>query len=255
MLRIILDKIAFKLGYVKKSYQLNIHSSAQNTFGKKSLLLNFYSLLKAVDFDPKHIIDVGANHGSWTREALTHFPDCFYTLIEPQAHMRASVADLLQINPKVSFYGVGAGKQPGVFDFTIVERDDSCSFIYSKEEAQKNNYQQIQIPVVTLNEFMDEHNLPIPGIIKIDAEGSDLEVLEGASNFFGKTEVFLVEAGVVTKAYQNSLLIVVDYMNKHGYRLFDITDLNRPFNSKALWLTELAFVKKGGLIDNYNWGC
>jgi hypothetical protein len=34
---------------------------------------------------------------------------------------------------------------------------------------------------------------------KIDAEGLDLEVLKGASNYFGKTEIFMVEAGVLSQ--------------------------------------------------------
>ena len=30
----------------------------------------FFSLLKRYGFNPKHIIDVGANKGTWTRKAL-----------------------------------------------------------------------------------------------------------------------------------------------------------------------------------------
>ena len=40
-------------------------------------------------------------------------------------------------------------------------------------------------------------------------------------------------------------------MDKKGYSLFEITDLNRPFQPQVLWLVELAFIKKGGIIDNY----
>jgi hypothetical protein len=42
--------------------------------------------------------------------------------------------------------------------------------------------------IVKIN-YLFRHN-------KIDAEGLDLEVLKGASNYFGKTEIFMVEAGV-----------------------------------------------------------
>jgi hypothetical protein len=44
---------------------------------------------------------------------------------------------------------------------------------------------------------------------------------------------------------------MVDYMDKKGYSLFEITDLNRPFQPQVLWLVELAFVKKQGIIDSY----
>jgi len=37
-------------------------------------------------------------------------------------------------------------------------------------------------------------------IIKIDTEGLDLNVLKGGNKYFGKTEIFMVGAGVVNKA-------------------------------------------------------
>ncbi|HVX25475.1 MAG TPA: FkbM family methyltransferase, partial [Parafilimonas sp.] len=197
-------------------------------------------------------VDIGANHGTWTRELLKYFPDSYYTMLEPQQQMRESVKDILS-NPKISFHAVGAGKENGSFKFTIFDRDDSCSFMYTEQEATEKNFPQIEVPVVTLNDFIAEQSLPAPDIIKIDAEGLDMDVLEGSRNFFGKTEIFMVESGIVNKRFDNSVLNVVNFMDKNDYLLFDITDLNRPFESPVLWLTELVFVKKGGLIDSNNW--
>ena len=136
--------------------------------------------------------------------------------------------------------------------FTIVDRDDSCSFRYTEEEAKAAGFKQVEIPIVTLNEMVAKNaTLPFPDLVKIDAEGLDINVLEGASNLMGKTEVFLVEAALFCKEFDNSLLKMVDYMDKKGYSLFEITDLNRPFQPQVLWLVELAFIKKGGIIDNY----
>lgn len=42
-------------------------------------------------------------------------------------------------------------------------------------------------------------------------------------------------------------------MNEKGYKLFDISDLNRPFDNKVLWLVELLFVLKDGRFDKTNW--
>jgi FkbM family methyltransferase len=216
---------------------------------KDQLLFNFFTLLQKLGFQPKHIVDVGANHGTWTREALKYFPDAYYTLLEPQAHMEHSIRDILNKNPKVAFHPVGAGKEAGSFQFTIVDRDDSCTFGMSAEEAQQKGFQQIEVPVVTLNALLNQPELPAPDIIKIDAEGLDMEVLQGASHFFGKTEVFMVEASIGNRDFKNTFSVVLNYMEANGYRLFDITDLNRPFDPKVLWLTELVFIKDGGWID------
>ena len=60
-----------------------------------------------------------------------------------------------------------------------------------------------------------------------------------------------MEAALFCKEFDNSLLKIVDYMDNRGYFLFEITDLNRPFKPQVLWLVELAFIKKGGIIDSY----
>lgn len=244
-----LKKILNKLGCTLSRVNINQHT-IQNTNSKNYLLFNFYDTLKKMGFTPHHIVDVGANHGTWTREALHHFPEAYYTLLEPQNWLKHSFQDILDTNSKVHFYPVGAGEKEGSFQFTIVDRDDSCSFRYSQEEAKASGFEQIDIQVVTLNDLLKNSELPIPDIIKIDAEGLDIAVLKGASNFFGKTEIFMVEAGVVNKLFDNSFLKLINFMDENNYRLFDITDINRPFQPQVLWLVELVFVKKNGVIDS-----
>lgn len=239
----IFNPLASKLGY-----QLPDAVNISNEKG--SLLNNFYNILKQIKFEPKHIVDIGANHGTWTRAALVFFPDAYYTLIEPQGWLQNSVKDLMDKNFKITFHPVGAGAKPGVFKFTITNRDDSSSFKITETEATESGFEQIDIPVITLNQLLEGADLPVPDIIKIDAEGLDIDVLNGADNYFGKTEIFMVEVGVVIKDFENSFIAMINFMDSKGYRLFEITDLNRPLPVKILWLAELVFVKKGGVIDS-----
>ena len=245
----LIKRIISKTGYTLKKTNLN-SPNPLNTYGKDYLLFNFYDTLKKMGFTPNHIVDVGANHGTWTREALRYFPEAHYTLLEPQNWLKKSFQDILDMNPKVQYFPVGAGEKEGSFNFTIVDRDDSCSFRYSQEEAKVAGFEQIEIPVVTLNNLLANSDFPVPDIIKIDAEGLDIAVLKGASKFFGITEIFMVEAGVVNKIFDNSFLKLINFMDEKGYRLFEITDLNRPFSQSVLWLVELVFVKKNGFIDS-----
>lgn len=244
-----LKRIIYKLGYTLNKVNVNLPIPS-NTNGKDYLLVNFYDTLKKMGFTPHHIVDVGANHGTWTREALRYFPKAYYTLLEPQNWLKKSFQDILDNNSKVQFYPFGAGEKEGSFQFTIVDRDDSCSFRYSQEEAKAAGFEQIEIPVVTLNSLLSNSDVPVPDIIKIDAEGLDIQVLKGASDFFGKTEIFMVEAGVVNKSFDNSFLKLINFMDENNYRLFEITDINRPFQPQVLWLVELVFVKKNGFIDS-----
>ena len=66
----------------------------------------------------------------------------------------------------------------------------------------------------------------------------------------GRPKYYIVEAGVGSKYVKNDIATVIEYMNHKGYRLFDVTDLNRPFNIHVLWLVELVFILNGGLIHS-----
>ena len=245
----LLHPIVIKIGYVRKSSN---NKNEENSNNKNNLLNFFFTSIKKTGFEPKHIVDIGANHGTWTRETLQYFPNSYYTLLEPQSWLQNSFNDLINNNKKIQFYPYGAGSKKETLTFTLLDRDDSSTFKFPKEEAIKKGYKQIDVPVVTLNSLIEnEENFPFPDIVKIDAEGLDMEVLKGASDLFGKTEVFMVEAGIVHKGFDNSILKLINFMDENGYILFDITDLNRPFIPSVLWLVELAFVKKKGIIDSY----
>lgn len=244
----IFSPIAFRLGYQRRAPAM-----LKGAGHKDYLLLDLYTCFDRAGFKPRHIVDVGANRGGWARVARKAFPDALITMLEPQEWLKSDFQDLLA-DGKTRFFPYGAGKKAGTFKFTIAERDDSCTFRLSEEEARASGLEQREIRVVTLSDLVKEQNLPIPDVVKIDAEGLDIDVLEGASSLLGQVEVFLVEAGVANKIFTNSVVDVVTYMDGKGYRLFAITDLNKPWTTvPVLWLVELAFVRKNGVLDNTNW--
>ncbi|WP_157963274.1 FkbM family methyltransferase [Algoriphagus litoralis] len=214
-------------------------------FNKSILVNRAFNYLKSKGFSPAYILDVGANHGTWTRDTLKVFPNSTYILVEPQAHLEKSIQDL-RLNSKINFYPIGLGNQNGVFEFAINQSDDSSSFRPSDSKIKGYEFgERVKVQMKTLDAFLKDENLPIPELVKIDAEGLDLEVLKGSSSIFGITECILVEAAVHQKAFPNSLLRIMNIMDEKGYEIFDFTDLNRPFSNGLLWLVEVMFVKKG----------
>ncbi len=109
----------------------------------------FFFSLKQFGFNPKHIINVGANHGNWNRTALKYFPDAQCTLIEPKDRLKLYISDLLDRGYRIRWFSVGAGDKPGNFPFTISHRDDSSSFAWTAE--QPAGLEQITVEVKTLN--------------------------------------------------------------------------------------------------------
>ena len=195
-------------------------------------------------FAPKHIVDVGANRGYWTRTAFKYFRDPVYTLVEPQDQLRCYSHDLIAQGCKLNWINAGCGDFCGTLPLIVSYRDDSSTFVGQHDNPTA---QRITVPIITLNQLVASSGAGLPEMVKIDAEGFDLKVLAGASDLLGKTEIFLVEAVVwgAGGGYDNSVAEVVRFMVEAGYNLMDITDLNRSPKYGVLWLCELAFLRVG----------
>ncbi len=217
--------------------------------GRDSALRTVLSILRNSGADPQFIVDVGANRGQWTRTCLKYFPNSQYLLFEPQEALLPFKKDLMAM-PNVDVRNVGLGRAAMKAQFTIHERDDSRSFSFSEEEAKARGFEQVSLEIEALDDVLEQNGLPAPDFIKSDAEGWDLEVLNGASRALETAEVVFVEAGASNRRVKNDLLTVLNYMHERGFSLFDFSDLNRPFESNLLWLVEAAFVRTGGKLDN-----
>ena len=228
-----------------------IKTKYQSVNVKKNHLECFLEILVREGFDPKCVFDIGANHGTWTRRTLDFFPDSRYLLFEPQAFMKASSSDLIE-KYDVHFHPFGLGAKSGLFPFTYHDRDDSCSFNIDSDTAELKGWKQELLEVKTVDEFLNEsHSMQLPELVKIDAEGLDLEVLKGCSALFGHTDFFLVEGGVGNLEVPNSALAVMQFLEEKGYRFYDLTDLNRPFGNRRLHLVEMVFVRIGSKWDKH----
>ncbi len=205
----------------------------------------FFALVKRQGFAPRRILDVGANRGHWTRTALAHFPSAEFLLVEPQDNLQAHVADLLAAHPSLRWINAGASDRAGTLALTIAPRDDSSSFVLTAEQAKAAGYPQVEVPVRTINEIVASTGGAIPEMVKIDAEGFDLKAFAGASELHGKTDIFFLEAAVCATGIPNTMAAVLAALDAAGYRMIDITDINRSPRHDVLWLCELAFMRKG----------
>lgn len=233
MLRRLAASLLRKLGF-----ELRRIDSTKRTL---SPLEGFLETWAQISVPPKFIVDVGANHGKWTRTALQYFPEAGYLLIEPQDELKKYSEELLG-SGNIRWITAGVGELAGEMQLSMMSRDDSANFRLTKKEADRLGIPQRAVPITTLDEIVRSEGR-VPEMVKIDAEGLDLRVLQGATTLLGKTEVFLVESGVCCLELENSFHAIYSFLSSHGYRLFDFTDFNRAPKSHALWLTEMVFVR------------
>lgn len=254
-----IKKVVNRLGYTilkNENYNQLIQTKKDvnvNSHSKNSLLKSFFTVLKNQYYYPDTIYDIGANKGTWTKECLKYFPNATYYLFEPQIDLKDDIEEVIKNHENAHLFTVGVGDVNDKLNFTIHERDDSCSYSFTKEEATNRSLKQILLPIVKLETFVKENNLKPPALLKIDAEGLDLKVLEGAKSLLQNVEIIMVEVGVMNNRIENTALQTLNYLDSKGFRLFDFTDINRPFSNQVLWLCEFVFIKKDGILDkNYS---
>jgi FkbM family methyltransferase len=175
--------------------------------------------------------------------------------------LKRYVQDLLAGDGKIRWIGAGAGDKSGILPLTISYRDDASSLTPTSDVAMAAGMRQIEVPMITLSEIVAKGDAPFPDMVKIDAEGFDLKVLAGAHELIGKTDIFLLEATVCAMAtisrqeFENTLANVIQAMVHAGYRVLDITHLNRSPKYGVLWLCEVAFLRNGSHllsgVDSY----
>jgi FkbM family methyltransferase len=215
----------------------------------QSLRRRLFAQLDRLGFTPTHIVDVGAQRGAWSRDARDAFPACAFTLIEPQRELRPALEAFCAETARCRVILAGAGSASGAAELTIDPGDpEGSSFAISAERAAQTGRERREVAIVTLADVCAESPFPDPELVKIDAEGYELEVLAGAGSLLGKTELFFCEipfhddrdgAGA-------SFDSIVDTMAGHGYVPYDITDMIRRPGTGALALAEVAFARGDG---------
>jgi FkbM family methyltransferase len=123
-------------------------------------------LVLALAACPQQIVDIGANHGSWTGGALSYFPEAAYVLVEPQDHLKVYVQDLIDSGHKIRWVSAGVADKSGTMTFYISDRDDSSTFLPREERTQTRLAAQDNVEVKTLDQLLSEYCIPVPDVVK-----------------------------------------------------------------------------------------
>lgn len=158
--------------------------------------------------------------------------------MEPQRLLVAEMRKRFAGESGLTFVEAGAGPRNGVETFFEHERSDSSTFRgQSLRTVGARDIEVSRIDRISAAVF----GQMVPDIIKLDCEGWDLEVIEGAGNFLGRTPAVFMEAGVTNLGFENSVCRTVARMADAGYEMFDLGEAARNGNG-ALWNAEICFV-------------
>jgi hypothetical protein len=141
-----------------------------------------------------------------------------------------------------------AGDRPGETVINVHE-DLTCSSILKEVEGSSVDGSPRIVKVITLDQICREKNTEGPYLIKVDVQGSELNVLDGAEYILQETEVIILEVSLFkTMSTNPEIYDVLEYMKKKGFVTYDIFDFRyRPLDG-ALSQIDIIFVKENGLF-------
>lgn len=133
--------------------------------------------------DEAIIMDVGANVGDATVRLASVFPHYNIHAFEPVTSTRESLLTSVRSFPNVAVHDKALGSKKGTCTMTA-EPNSEINRIVSFSHSKKDNLQQVE--VTTVDDFLSKIGHPKVGLMKLDTEGFDVEVLRGSANAIAK---------------------------------------------------------------------
>lgn len=209
----------------------------------------FMRQLASQGFVPSAIMDIGANHGGWSDTVRGVFPGARFLLIEPQAEMVPFLAQFCGRTAGSEYVQAGAGAQSGAETLTIWDDLQGSAILSDEVHALTPYGERRTIPIVTINELVDSGRFPVPDLIKIDVQGFEMAVLQGATAVLGHTEAFIIETSLYDPlGGRPTFYQVVEFMEAAGYAIFDFAELRHRASDHALAQLDVCFVRKNGVL-------
>jgi FkbM family methyltransferase len=186
------------------------------------------------------VIDVGVAFGS--PQLYKSFPKAKFYLVEPVPTCKP-LLDKLVNEMNAEAFNVAAGAEDGVMEF-FVHPDTSGSSALRQWEGEAMDGTMHQIPVRRLDSLITG-TLARPSLLKVDTQGFEIPVFEGASGILDQIDVIISECSL--HQFRKGAPEIFDIMKKMdelGFICYEVLEGHyRPVDN-ALAQVDLAFVKK-----------
>ena len=181
------------------------------------------------------VYDVGACNGWWYMNTRPHLPEAKFFLFEANPDYE----ETLKATGQTVFNKVLSN--PGRGEVNFYNGTNTGDSYYKETTSIYDAHQPVKMPTVTLDELIEEYNLPIPQLLKLDTQGSELDILQGATKVVGKTQLIVTEMPIIE--YNKGAPKISDYLEffkAHDYIPIDVVEVHR--GEETLIQLDMLFV-------------
>jgi FkbM family methyltransferase len=168
-----------------------------HTWSRKSgvweqhLIQKFYELLPSDE--PFIAFDLGAQTGAFSLMAA-YFPRSQWYAFEPLAEAAEQLARNCALNG-IQNVMITQGAVADYTGVTTISMPDRANWGLSTIGATPLRFRPVstrEVPVITLDEFVEQHNIPRVHFMKLDTEGSEYYILRGAQKMIARDHPIII---------------------------------------------------------------
>lgn len=214
----------------------------------------YYTIIQLLKYHrPQVVFDIGANEGNWSKTLLELNPETKEIhLFEPQKKLHEKINQNLQMwkdGVQIKLYQIGLGDK--FYKTTIKGGGAGASILNVMPDyafADQLTEESENIDVHALDEWVTNQNLPYPDLIKIDVQGFEYEILQGALQTLQQCKFLIVELSF-DMFYQNQQPVwkIFQLLHDNGFLLADTGfewRKNYDFKSPLLQTDGIFYNKK-----------
>ncbi len=205
----------------------------------------------ALDHPYRTVVDVGANRGQFLLVAARRFPAAALIAFEPLAGPRDVLRRAVPRRRPVRLFEMALSDRAGTATFHVSRADDSSSLL-PIAPVQVSTFpgtdEVAQLPVRTarLDGELSPADLEPPVLLKIDVQGGELEVLEGATGLLPGIDTILVECSFAELyAGQPRADAVVRFLAGHRFGLHSVGPVTTDRHGRPVQ-ADLVFERMAG---------
>jgi len=201
-------------------------------------LQNFLTDVQNVGLKIDTVYDIGAWVGKWSRDMKdSALPNSDFVLFEANP----AYQQILSQSGFTSICGT-ALSNPGRESVSYYNGTNTGDSYYKETTTYYDEQGHIELPCMTLDQVRESLNLPIPQFIKIDTQGSELDILSGAS-FLDQVDLIYIECPIIQ--YNKGAPDMQDYLNFFKSKKFiPVTLLEVHIHESTLVQIDIMFMRK-----------
>lgn len=199
--------------------------------------------LRRRGFLPGTVLDVGAHVG--TPLLTLAFPAAHHVMLEPLVEHGLELQALCDRLASAEYLILAAGQEDGSLRLEI-DNQTLHGRVAAPNEGPSAKKERL-VRSVRLDRLAWEKDLKGPFLIKIDVDGSELDVLKGATGLMNEDSVFIVEVTL----FSDRGLKTIPFLDGFDFVPFDIADPLYRESDDALWQADFVFVHRNSFLRRH----